>query len=99
MDDEIHAHLLEIFPEFKFDEALRDIDEESMKSAKGKERWRSFIMPVSTVCPSITETKQPNIVREQVEGLQFWNIGAQGSEQVVWGGQLCSSDSSSILRY
>ncbi|GFZ47844.1 Protein PBDC1 homolog [Saitozyma sp. JCM 24511] len=45
IDDEIHAHFLDIFPEFKFDEAIRDLDESQMKSVKGKERWRSFIMP------------------------------------------------------
>ncbi|KAL7420063.1 hypothetical protein Q5752_005028 [Cryptotrichosporon argae] len=44
MDDEIHAHLLEEFPEFKFDDALRDLDEDKMKSKDGKERWRKFIM-------------------------------------------------------
>lgn len=39
--------LLDIFPEFKFDDNLRNIDEDAMKSASGKERWRKFIMPVS----------------------------------------------------
>ncbi|ORY23987.1 putative polysaccharide biosynthesis protein [Naematelia encephala] len=45
LDDELHSHLLEIFPEFKFEDALRNLDEDDMKSARGKERWRSFIMP------------------------------------------------------
>jgi hypothetical protein len=35
------------FPELKFDDALRVLNEEEMKSAKGKERWRNFIMTVS----------------------------------------------------
>ena len=39
--------MLELFPEFKFEENLRNLDEEAMKSASGKERWRKFIMPVS----------------------------------------------------
>jgi hypothetical protein len=47
IDDEIHEHLLTEFPELKFDDALRVLNEEEMKSAKGKERWRNFIMTVS----------------------------------------------------
>jgi hypothetical protein len=46
MDDEIHARFLELFPEYKFDDALRVLDEDKMKTAAGKEKWRSFIMPV-----------------------------------------------------
>lgn len=45
IDDDILNHFFEIFPEYKFDDALRELDENSMKSAKGKERWRDFIMP------------------------------------------------------
>jgi hypothetical protein len=47
IDDELHEHLLSIFPELKFEESLRILDEAEMKSANGKEKWRSFIMPVS----------------------------------------------------
>lgn len=48
MDDEIVNDLFERFPEFKFDDALRNLDEDQMKSKAGKEKWRNFIMPV---CP------------------------------------------------
>ncbi|KAK4683514.1 hypothetical protein P7C73_g6736, partial [Tremellales sp. Uapishka_1] len=44
-DDEIYDDLMEKFPEFKFEANLQDLDEEKMKSAAGKEKWRSFIMP------------------------------------------------------
>jgi hypothetical protein len=47
MDDEIVNDLFEKFPEFKFDDALRNLDEDWMKSKAGKEKWRAFIMPVS----------------------------------------------------
>ena len=47
MDDEIVNDLFEKFPEFKFDDALRNLDEDWMKSKQGKEKWRGFIMPVS----------------------------------------------------
>lgn len=46
IDDELHTNLLDEFPEFKFEENLRELNEDDMKSAKGKERWRRFIMPV-----------------------------------------------------
>jgi len=32
------------FPEFKFEEPLRVLDEDAMKSPEGKARWRKFIM-------------------------------------------------------
>jgi hypothetical protein len=51
IDDEIHERFLELFPEYKFEEALRVLDEDKMKSAGGKEKWRSFIMPVSPILP------------------------------------------------
>jgi len=35
------------FPELDSVEALTKLDENEMKSAKGKERWRNFIMKVS----------------------------------------------------
>ncbi len=38
----------------KFDDALRELDEEGMKTAKGKERWRGFILPVSFAVPDAT---------------------------------------------
>ena len=47
IDDELHENLLAIFPEFKFEDNLRVLDEDKMKSREGKERWSSFIMPVS----------------------------------------------------
>ena len=41
MDDEIYAHLKEAFPEF---DPAATIDEDAMKSAKGKSSWRNFMM-------------------------------------------------------
>lgn len=52
MDDEIVNDLFEKFPEFKFDDALRNLDEDWMKSKQGKEKWRGFIMPVSPLSDS-----------------------------------------------
>lgn len=60
IDDEIHTDFLEKLPEYKFDDALRILDEEEMKTAKGKERWRSFIMPVS-----LSSLSQPGIICSQ----------------------------------
>ncbi|ODO08678.1 cytoplasmic protein [Cryptococcus wingfieldii CBS 7118] len=45
IDEEIYEDLLEVFPEFKFEENLRTLNEDEMKSRQGKERWRKFIMP------------------------------------------------------
>jgi hypothetical protein len=47
IDDELLDHFYSIFPEYKFDEAIAHLNENDMKSRSGKERWRSFIMPVS----------------------------------------------------
>lgn len=43
-DDEMYSDFLETFPEFAEDkkDSVRKIDEEAMKSAKGKEAWRQF---------------------------------------------------------
>lgn len=46
IDDEILESFWSIFPEYKIHDNLAKLDEDEMKSAKGKERWRSFIMPV-----------------------------------------------------
>lgn len=37
------------FPELATPEALAKLDENEMKSAAGKEKWRNFIMKVSGV--------------------------------------------------
>jgi hypothetical protein len=53
MDDELVEHMYEVFPELKFEDALRVLDEDKMKSRSGKEKWRNFIMAVrllSTPC-------------------------------------------------
>ncbi len=42
-DDEIYEALLESFPEYKDKEKVKKINEEEMKSAKGKEAWRKFM--------------------------------------------------------
>ena len=41
IDDEIYDHFKTEFPEFN---PAETIDEEEMKSPKGKERWRNFMM-------------------------------------------------------
>ena len=41
MDDDIHEHFKKEFPDFDLKET---IDEDKMKSKKGKEKWRSFMM-------------------------------------------------------
>ena len=47
IDDELLENFLIEFAEYRSDDALRILDEEEMKSAKGKEKWRKFILPVS----------------------------------------------------
>jgi len=44
IDEELLQHFLTEFPEFKSDHALRDLDEEGMKSSAGKDRWRKYIL-------------------------------------------------------
>lgn len=41
IDDEIHEHFKEHFPDF---DPAATIDEDKMKSKSGKEQWRNFIM-------------------------------------------------------
>ena len=41
MDDEIHEHFKKAFPEF---DPAETINEDTMKSKEGKERWRDFMM-------------------------------------------------------
>ncbi|ODA79544.1 hypothetical protein RJ55_05138 [Drechmeria coniospora] len=41
MDDDIYNHLKQEFPEF---DPAAVVDEDEMKSPKGKERWRKFMM-------------------------------------------------------
>ncbi|WWC59561.1 uncharacterized protein I303_102117 [Kwoniella dejecticola CBS 10117] len=45
IDEELYTNMLDIFPELKFEDNLRELDEDAMKSPSGKERWRKFIMP------------------------------------------------------
>lgn len=40
-DDEIYAHLMEVFPDF---DPGKTLDENEMKSKAGKEKWRTFMM-------------------------------------------------------
>lgn len=44
IDDDIQAHVLEAFPEFKDKENVKVVDEDKMKSPEGKEAWRKFCM-------------------------------------------------------
>lgn len=60
MDDDILADLLEQFPEYKDKEALAHLDEDAMKSAAGKERWRKFIMGYEK---SLTDYNMGSLVR------------------------------------
>ena len=41
------------FPELDSVEALTKLNENEMKSPQGKERWRNFIMKVSTASASL----------------------------------------------
>jgi hypothetical protein len=50
VDDQLFDDLNETFPELKTAESLIKLNENEMKSAKGKERWRNFIMKVSLSC-------------------------------------------------
>lgn len=43
IDDEIHHHLLESFPEFRNPEKVISVDEDEMKSNQNKPRWREFM--------------------------------------------------------
>jgi hypothetical protein len=44
IDDEIYSHMLEEFPELRDAERVIKVDEDEMKSAKNKPRWRKFMM-------------------------------------------------------
>lgn len=44
IDDEIYSHMLEEFPELRDAERVIRVDEDEMKSAKNKPRWRKFMM-------------------------------------------------------
>lgn len=46
-DDDLQDAFKSAFPEYFSEslDALRHVDEDAMKSAKGKERWRAFIKP------------------------------------------------------
>lgn len=45
IDDEIYDHFMREFPEFN---ATETIDEDKMKSRKGKEKWRNFMKEYET---------------------------------------------------
>jgi hypothetical protein len=53
MDDAIMEDFQQTFPELDSVEALTKLNENEMKSPQGKERWRNFIMKVSTVSASL----------------------------------------------
>ena len=81
MDDELHEVLLELFPEFKFEENLKVIDENAMKSASGKDRWRKFIMPVSR--RSWPGHRADVSVREAGDRLQLRNVDQERRREGV----------------
>ncbi|WVQ75955.1 hypothetical protein IAR50_005591 [Cryptococcus sp. DSM 104548] len=66
IDDEIYLNLLEEFPELKFEENLRNLNEDEMKSRQGKERWRKFIMPYEK---RVTDYNFGTLVRARSEEL------------------------------
>lgn len=40
----MHAHFLEAFPEYASAERLQKLDEDEIKSAQNKPRWREWMM-------------------------------------------------------
>lgn len=46
LDDELFEDFKATFPELNLSSALEKLDENEMKSAKGKSRWREYIMKV-----------------------------------------------------
>jgi len=44
LDDEIYNDFLKSFPEYASPEWNGEVDEDEMKSAQGKKRWREFMM-------------------------------------------------------
>jgi hypothetical protein len=51
LDDEIYDHFIKDFPEYDSAGAVAEINEDDMKSPKGKERWRKFMNTYEkTVC-------------------------------------------------
>jgi len=75
MDDEIVNDLFEKFPEFKFDDALRNLDEDWMKSKAGKEKWRAFIMPVSPESQAQARARADRLVRLSSFVGHIWKTG------------------------
>ncbi|KAJ9108051.1 hypothetical protein QFC20_003620 [Naganishia adeliensis] len=51
VDDELFEDFKATFPELATPEAIAKLDEGEMKSAKGKEKWRNFIMKYEKVIP------------------------------------------------
>ncbi|OCF32521.1 cytoplasmic protein [Kwoniella heveanensis CBS 569] len=66
IDEELYENLLEIFPEFKFEDNLKHLDEDAMKSREGKERWRKFIMPYEK---RVTDYNFGTLVRRRADEL------------------------------
>ena len=97
IDDDILTHFFEVFPEYKFDDALRELDENSMKSAKGKERWRDFILPVSSAGGHLLSADQE--VREETQRLQLRYSGPQIQQPAICRGQLDPRHKSTVLRH
>ncbi|ODQ63652.1 UPF0368 protein C3E7.07c [Nadsonia fulvescens var. elongata DSM 6958] len=57
-DNEIYEHLLKDFPEFSDPSFATTINEDEMKSVKGKDRWRKFM----------------NVYEEQVDDYNFGTL-------------------------
>ena len=55
MDNEIYEHFKQDFPEF---DVSKVVDEESMKSKAGKERWRKFMTTYEKkVCRAVIRSR------------------------------------------
>lgn len=89
LDDELFEDFKTSFPELNLSSALEKLNEDEMKSAKGKSRWREYIMKVSgRDCHQgqLVLTLGPRLVREEGAGLQLWNDPAGRCETAVRAG-------------
>ncbi|GAA6017743.1 hypothetical protein JCM8202_000401 [Rhodotorula sphaerocarpa] len=96
-DDEIMEAFEKHFPDYQSDEKLRVLNEDEMKNATGKRRWREFMMPFAE---KIDEYNFGTLVRTNCEEdysetnamfgyrLQFYAIeiarNRRGLNDVVW---------------
>lgn len=65
LDDDIYEDFKNTFPEYKDTSKLQVLDEDEMKSASGKERWREFMMRYEK---SVTDYNFGTILRRDCQG-------------------------------